>query len=182
MAKVVKLKELRAGTDVFRSQGVSYLKVTHGSETVALEIPIKSSGVAEVIERFRDSEPKPPSKNELVHADSPMGRQMKLPPGKKDWVKMLDFSDPDYLKRRQDYEQEMSMDIVIQGLDIPLVDEQGNEVKERGQKIATLRSLGLSMAHFTQIVEDIQNLTTMTEADRESFFARNSAGEETKTS
>lgn len=181
MAKVLKLKELRAGADVFRSHGVSFLKVTTGGEAVALEIPVRSTGVAEVIERFRETEPKPPSKAELIHADSPVGRQMKMAPGQKQWVKMPDFSDPDYLAKRQQYEQEMSMDVIIQGLDIPLCDKDGVEIKDRLLKIEMLKGLGMSMSHFAQIVEDIQNLTTMSDQDRERFFDKSLDGTATKT-
>lgn len=168
--RIEHVQELRAGTDVFASRGFAYVKVTKSGAVKGLRLPIKSSGVTEVIERIRQNEPKPPTKPLTVLGDSPEGRALGLRREEKKVVTAPDFTDADYLKARDKYEQELTLEIVIQGLDIPLKDETGQVVETRDQKIAVLKSLGLSIQQFQDIVNAVNELTAMTEKDREDFF------------
>ncbi|RLC65535.1 MAG: hypothetical protein DRI01_00550 [Chloroflexi bacterium] len=160
--------EIRIGDDLFKSNGFSYVKVTKNGVVQTLKIPIKSSGITELIEEFKAKEPRPPVTRELVKADSDLGRAMGLT--KNTWVKMPDLSDPDYIKRKEKYESDLGIAIVLKGLDLKLLDENGNEITDRQKKIDALKAAGLSGEQFTQIVSDIRELTSWKEEEKENFF------------
>jgi hypothetical protein len=170
--EVVRLTTLSANTDVFKAQGYSVVKAAQrvGSKKVIrlLQLPIKSSGVAEVIEQYKAHEPKPPSHNVLVEPGDPVGRQLKL--SAKKWVEMPNFNDEKYQKDLERYQTDMAFSIILQGLDIPLCDAEGKELTDRDAKITMLRGLGLSSEQFEQIVADIRGLTQMSEEDKVAFF------------
>lgn len=169
-----KVKELRVGSNLFASSGVSNVKVTKDGEAHMLEIPIKSTGVGDAIEKFRKNAPVAPTKNEYVTHDSAIGRQMKIAPGQRTWVKVFDTTDPEYVAATEHFNQDMAIETVIFAIAVPILDENGQEVTDRAKKIQALKDLGLSMTQFSQIVEDVQNLTTISEADRVAFFGPNS--------
>ena len=175
--RVSALTELRVGADTFKSTGYSYVKVTRDGVPSALKLPIKSSGVSEVIERVRESEPRPPSKKFLAAHDSPEGRVLKLRSGERRWVEAFDFADKDYQKAQERYQERLAMEVLNSGLTIPIKDAAGATVEDVEKKVSALRDLGLSLPQFQQIVDDIQRLTTLDDKDREDFFGANSASE-----
>jgi hypothetical protein len=174
---IVNLTSLRAGSDVFKSSGYCYLKVTRGGIPHVLNLPIKSSGVAEVIEGYKDKEPKPPSHQVLVEPNTPVGRQLKL--GTKQWVEMPNLNDPEYIKLFDRYQTDMAFAIILVGLDLPIEDERGTPLVDRDEKITALRGLGFSTEHFEAMVRSIRELTQLTEEDKISFFGRNSGSHST---
>jgi hypothetical protein len=161
------ITEIKLGEDLFKSGGYSIVKVTKGGEVIPLKIPIKSSGITELIEEFKAQEPKPPTTKELVKADSELGRSMGL--NKNTWVKMPDLSDPDYVKKRDRYESDLGIAIVLKGLDVKLT-KDGREITDKQEKINALKDEGMSGEQFTQIVKDIRELTTWSQEEREDFF------------
>lgn len=163
--KVTKLKE---GEAIFESNGISKVKVTRDGKVKTLAFPIRSTGVAELIDKFTERAPRPPIKNELVQADSWMGRQMKL--GKKQWVKVMDATDPDYVAAKEKHDQDLGMAIMLQGLDVELTDKDDKLVTDSGQQVKILKNLGMTTAQFMQIVRDIQDLTEWTEEQETDFF------------
>lgn len=172
------VKEIRMDDSLFQSNGHSNVKVTKEGEIFILQLPIKSSGITELIEEFKRHEPRPPVIDEHVKADSDLGKRMGL--NKNQWVKMFNLTDDDYIKERERYESELGLAIVIKGLDIELTDADGNVVKDREEKIKVLRSVGMSGEQFTQIVGDIRGLTQWSQEEKEDFFGYNS--EETSPS
>ena len=180
--RVIALTELRAGSGVFKSNGHSYVKVTNDGATSVLKLAIKSTGVTEIIERARANAPRPPSAKRLFTHDTPEGRTLKLRPGEKRWMEIYDFTDPDYVKAREEYDEKMILGIVSSGLDVPVRDAEGLEIDDPGKKIAALRELGMTLGQYQQIVEDVQGLTTLSDKDREDFFGKNSASEGVTTS
>jgi hypothetical protein len=175
--KVTRIRSIKVGSDLFKSTGVSRVKITKDGEAEMLELPICSTGIAELLERLGADEPTPPSKDELIEPGSPVGRQLKI--STKTWVKMPNFTDPDYQERVKKHQTNLSLALLNQGLDLELLDEAGQPITDGAKKIEALKAAGLSMNQFTQIVNDIRDLTTITESDREHFFGVNSAAETT---
>lgn len=170
--------EFRAGSRAFESHGYSHVKVTRDGVVDVLEIPIQSTGVAEVMDRLKRDEPIPPAQNVLVMPDSPAGKQLKL--SERKWVLMPDFTDAGYIEKKRKHDTDMVLEVINQGVNVPFVSEDGKVVEDRDKRIDILRSMGISMPQFTQIANDIQDLTTLTDADRESFFVPRSGGAKTR--
>ena len=161
------ITEIKLGEDLFRSNGYSIVKVTKNGKITPLKIPVKSSGITELIEEFKAQEPRPPIAKELVKADSELGKSMGL--NKNTWVRMPDLSDPDYVKKRDKYESDLGIAIVLKGLDVNLT-KDGVEITDKQEKINALKKEGMSGEQFTQIVKDIRELTAWSQDEKENFF------------
>ena len=96
--KKERITKLVRGQSIFHSTGISEIKVTRDGEIVCLEIPIRSTGVSELIDAFRDKAPKPPMINKLIEPDSELGKELKIT--KKNAIKIFDFTNEIYLKEK----------------------------------------------------------------------------------
>lgn len=163
-----RITEFKAGKDLFTSNGISKVKVTQDGVVECLEIPITSTGISDLIDTFQKKAPPPPLVNEKVTPDSEMGKQMKI--SQNTWIKMPDFSDPDYIKRKEDHDSDLGLAIVMKGLAVEIKDEDGNVIKNDDKKLKVLKGMGLTGDQFTQLVDDIQSLTKWTEEDEERFL------------
>ena len=168
MTKEIKVTELIEGKPIFESKGVSKVKVTRNGDVQTLVFPICSTGVAELIDALAREAPQPPIKNELVKADSELGRQMGL--GSKRWVKMPNLADPAYVKAKEKHNQDMGLAIMLQGLELKIKDKTGNVIEDDGQKVKMLKGMGMTGDQFMQIVRDIQSLTKWKEEEEDRFF------------
>lgn len=169
---IVNVEHLRAGDELFKATGESILKVVRAGKAKFLRLPIKSTGVADVIEAYKDKEPRPPGKKELVEPASDLGRRLKLV--QKQWVTIPDLTDPDYVKALERHQTDMAFAIILVGLDVPILDERGEPVTVKEEAVRILRGMHLSTEHFQQLVDDIRDLTRMTEEDKVAFFGGNS--------
>jgi len=170
--ETIELTELKEGEDTFLSYGYSNVKVTKNGKIVNVKLPIRSSGITELIEDFKEKEPKPPSKDVLVTPDSDQGKQMKI--SEKKWVKMPDLTDPAYVKAYGKYESDLGIAILLKGLAVTLKDKDGNEVTNSDRKIEVLKGMGMSGPQFTQVVQDIRSMTEWNEEELRSFFGGSS--------
>ena len=168
----VDLTQITEGGSEFMSQGYSNIKATKKGKIENVRIPIKSTGVTELIEEFKRNEPSPPAKAVLVKKDSEEGKGMKLSEDK--WVKMPDFTDAKYIEKREKFEGDLGIAILAKGVDIPFVNKKGEEVTDPDEKVSILKSKGLSSDQFTQIVNDIRSLTLWTEKELADFFGLSS--------
>lgn len=166
--KTIDLTELVEGDDVFNSRGYSNVKVTKDGEVVSVRIPIKSTGITELIEEFRKKEPKPPSVPILINKDSDEGKQMRLT--RNEWVRMPDLTDKKYVEQKEQYEGDLGIAILAKGIAIPFVDKNGKPVEDQSEKVRLLKDKGLSSDQFAQIVEDIRALTQWSEKELLDFF------------
>lgn len=164
----IQVTEFLEGEKVFESHGVSRVKVTKDGEVKTLVLKIKSSGVADLVDTFSKEAPTPPVKNELVTPDSDLGRQMKL--GKKQWVRLPDFTDETYIKDKEQFDQDLGMAILLQGLAVTFKDREGNVITDDQEKIAQLKKQGMSSDQFLQVIRDIQDLTRWEEEKQDDFF------------
>ena len=164
----IKITELIEGNAIFESKGISKVKVTKDGTAKALVFPIRSTGVSELIDSFTAQAPKPPIINQVVAPDSEIGKQLGLQ--QKRHVKTFDLTDKSYLEAKEQYDRDLGLAVMLQGLDIPIKDKAGNEIAERDKKLEVLRSLGMTGNQFMQIAADIQNLTKWKEDQEDSFF------------
>ena len=63
---IIRLDKLVAGEDNFQSDGFSVIKITKGTEITYIEIPVKSTGITELVEALQRKRPKAPIKRELI--------------------------------------------------------------------------------------------------------------------
>ncbi|MFH1623547.1 MAG: hypothetical protein ABID54_00135 [Pseudomonadota bacterium] len=166
--KEIKITELTEGSPIFESNGISKVKVTKAGKIQALVFPICSTGVSELIDTYTSKAPQPPVINQVVEPNSDVGKQLKL--SRRQHVKTLDFSDPAYLEAKEKHDQDLGLAIMLQGLDVPIKNKKGEEIADKGQKLAVLKGLGMTGDQFMQIVEDIQDLTKWKEDQEDSFL------------
>jgi len=163
----INIEELVEGNNIFESRGISKLKVTHDGEVKILNIPIKSSGVSELIDEIRKGKPQPPIINMIVRPSDPLFKELRL--ARKQHVKTFDLTDEKYLKELEDYNTDLGLKIVLQGLNFNIKDKEKNIVEDGDKKIKILRSMGITGSQFTQLVNDITSLTQW-EEEKESDF------------
>jgi len=166
--KTQKITEFMSGQNVFASHGVSKVKVTKEGKIICLEIPIKSTGISELIDTYKEKAPIPPIKNELVTPDSAIGKEMKLV--EKKWMKIPDLNCPEYLRAKEEHDSNLGIAILMKGIAVPIKNEKGEEVTDSQEKIKILKSMEMSGDHFGQIITDITSLTKWSEQERESFL------------
>jgi len=168
LIETVDLDQLVEGNNIFESKGISYLKVTHKGQVKRISIPIKSSGVSEMIDEFeREKKPVPPKKRELIKKDSDMGKEMRLT--KNEWGFIFDFTDEAYLSETEKYQRDLGLKVVMLGIDLPIRDKEGNDITDDNRRLQVLKNMGLTGEHLSQLVKDIQALTQWQE-DKENDF------------
>jgi len=84
--RIERISEFQKGKNIFVSTGISKVKTTMDDEIVCIEVPVKSSGIADLIDSFNRSAPLPPSKSVLVNPEDELGLQMRIT--KKTRIKM----------------------------------------------------------------------------------------------
>lgn len=164
----IDLDQLREGNKIFGSQGFSRLKVTHDGVVKTVTIPIKSSGISEMMDEFeRTRRPQPPKKRDLVKKDSDLGREMRLTKNEYAWV--YDLTDEAYVKELDEYSRDLGMKVLMMGLNLPIVDKEGEPIEDDERKLAVLKGMGFTGDHLNKLVDDIRSLTQWQE-DRENDF------------
>ena len=167
LLEIISVEELREGSAIFESKGISYVKVTYDGVGKMLALPIKSSGVSELIDEFRRQAPIPPTINYLAKPDDEIGRALKLT--QKKHVKMFDLTDKDYLEAKEQYESDLGLKIVLKGLNVPLKDKDGKLVEDDDKKLDILRGMGITGEQFSQLVTDISSLTKIEQEENENL-------------
>jgi len=166
--KKERITKLVRGQNIFKSSGLAEIKVTRNGEIVCLEIPIRSTGVSELIDTYREKAPKPPVVNKLIEPDSEIGKELKLT--KKNAIKIFDFTDEAYLKAKEQHDSQLGMAIVIKGLDFDITDENGKVIDNQDEKIAILKEMGMSGEQFSELVSTITSLTKWSAEERTNFL------------
>ena len=168
LIEIVTVNELVEGNSLFESKGFSELKVTRGKEVKRLIIPIKSSGVSELMDEFKKKRPSPPIINVVVKPEDPAYKDLRLV--KKQHVKTFNLTDESYLNAMDKYETELGLKILLKGLDLVLKDKEGNIIENDDRRIEILKSQGMTGEHFTQIIRDIRKLTAWEEENEDDFL------------
>ena len=166
----VRLNELKEGESPFESRGMSVVKVTHGGEVKRLEIPIKSSGISELVDSFQRKAPTPPAKKCKVEAGSEQATDLGI--NTTQWVYLSDFADEGYQEELRKHNSNLGMKIVLNGLDVSILDKDGTPITDDEQKVVVLKGMGITGEQFTQIVDDISLLTKWEDENESDFLQR----------
>lgn len=166
--KTIRVSELVEGNPIFESQGFSKVKITKKGEEQILEIPIQSTGVSELIDRFNKEAPRPPVVTRLALPNSEIGKDLGLT--RKQHVQIFDFTDDDFVKKQEEHNRDLGLKVVLLGVAIPIKDKEGKVIEDDNKKLEVLRNMGLTGGQFTKLFNDIQNLTTITEEQIEDFL------------
>ncbi len=156
-----RVEAIRSETPLFESRGFSRVKVTKKGQPEILEVPIRSSGVWELMEVLSAKAPRPPFRAEWVTADSDLGRQLGLDRDRP--VMLFDTTDPDYVDRLGAHHREVLWRVLTTAIDLPFLDREGNELADPEERRKLLRSSGLTEHQAEKIFRDIQGLTRLDE-------------------
>lgn len=163
-----RITKLQQGQNLFTSNGISRVKTTINDEVQCIEIPIKSTGVSELIDSFQKQAPLPPTVDVKATPDSDIGKSLGLT--RNEWVRIFDTTDRQYLERKAKHDSDLGLKIMMMGLDVPIVNAAGVVVTNEDEKLVVLKSMGLSGEQFSQIVGDITSLTKWAEGEQTRFF------------
>jgi len=163
-----RITQFQRGSKLFNSTGISRVKVTVEGEVQCLEIPIKSTGVSELIDSFQKQAPTPPTIDVKATPDSDIGKSLGLT--RNEWVKVFDTTDKGYLEAKANHDSNLGLKILMKGMDVEILDETGKKIEKDDDGIAVLKEMGLSGEQFSQIVGDITALTKWTEEEQIRFL------------
>lgn len=147
-----KLRRLCALDTFFRGSGVAVLRFRQGGREVTYEIPIKSVDNEEADAIVKPYRPKPPIDREYINNK---------------WVSVVNEAKPEYQDKLTEYNRRLSLVWILLGLDIDVVDAQGqvvwsadNTVKHFDQAREALKQMGIVDGQIIQMMQAIRNLTT----------------------
>ncbi len=163
-----RVEAIRSGQLLFDSRGVAKVKVTREGQPTVLEIPIRSTGIWELMEALAVRTPRPSARAEWIAADSDLGRQLGLTKDRP--VLLFDTTDVDYLNRLSAHHREVLWQVVLAGLEAPILNSDGEEAATFEERRRILKEAGLTEHQATQIFKSIQDLTRL-EEEREDFFS-----------
>jgi len=104
----------------------------------------------------------------LVDPESELGKELNIT--KKTAVWAYDYTDQPYIKAKEKHESDLGLAILLKGLAVKIKDKDGNIIEDRSKQIEVLKKRGLSGDQFSQIIQDIQALTSWTQEERENFL------------
>jgi len=162
MDKPERISELIEGQKLFDSTGYSLVKVTKDGKERWLELPIKSTGVAEYMDKLSGSAPRPPVIKRVVKKDSPEGKELGLTHDK--LMQVFDTTDEAYVDALNRHNQDFNWRVAIFALDLAWKKSDGTEAKTFVEKKTILQSTGITWGHIEQVFKDVKNLTTVQEA------------------
>lgn len=165
-----RISELIEGDKLFDSSGFSLVKITIDGKEEFLELPIKSTGVAEFQEKLQGRAPRPPVKKELIKKDSKAGKELGLIHHK--LMQVFDNTDEDYIDALEKHNQDFIWQIVVFALDIAWKKKDGAQAATFEEKKEILKSTGITGHHTDQIFKDVQKLTRIQE-EQEDFLPGN---------
>lgn len=168
--KPKRISELIQGEKTFDSYGYALVKITRDGVEELLELPIKSTGVAEFQEELTGKAPRPPVKKEVIKKDSLEGKLLGLDEDR--LMQVFDNTDDDYIDALEKHNQDFIWQIVVFALYISWKDKAGREVATFEEKKAILKSTGITSSHTDRIFKDVMALSRMTEV-AEDFLSGN---------
>ena len=158
------LTALRSGESPFRAWKKVRLLVTRGDRKVYIEVPIKSIGLAEVMEQISKGAPLPPKK--LIKKNSSEGRDA----GYSHDTLVEDFTDEEYQKRVREHDMNASWKMVLAAWAVDIWDGekkvvQANDehsptiVHDEDKAILILKKSGMTGEHLLKLVNEVRALT-----------------------
>jgi len=166
------VSELIEGEAIFDSRGYSKIKLTRlidGAPTVTpINLPIKSTGVAEYQAELNAKAPVPPVTKEFVKKNSPEGKALGLPHDR--IVQMYDTTDQAYVDKLDEFQRDLNWRVAIFALDMTLKLANGTVAEAYEDKKKVLQTSGITGFHINKILRDVNDLTLWAE-DRQDFLS-----------
>lgn len=164
------MSELIEDSNIFGSNGFSTIKITKDGKENMLDLPIKSTGVAQFQEKLQGTAPRPPIKREVIKKSSPEGKELGLTHDR--IMQVFDTTDEVYIDALDKHNQNFIWKIVIFALDLKWTLKDGSEAKTFEEKKRILQSSNITGHHTDQIFKDVQSLTRF-EEERADFLYDN---------
>lgn len=173
MAKIreVNIEELDDDA-AFAAWGYVPLKVQRGDEILAVKVKI-TSVPQETIDDLRKKAPKPPSKTVMLDPTNPEHAAMGITSRQKGILP--DWNDAEYNQAREQYDLSFRREVVGRGVASNLKMKSGKIADTPEERYRALEERGLSGVHFTEIAQQILQLTQWSEDERTNFLSKPSA-------
>jgi len=180
MAAVETLSELIEGGDAFDCRGYSTVKITRIVEdtengvttkraiTVPVRLPIKSTGVADFMEKLSAKAPRPPVRREMIKKNSPEGKALGIPHNQ--IVQVFDTTDEEYIDELEKHNTDFAWRVAVFALDLQWKTRGGENAETFEEKKRVLQSNKITAAHIEQVFHDVKSLTEFAE-EREDFLS-----------
>lgn len=165
-----RITKLVQGGKIFESTGFSLVKITVNGKKDYLELPIKSTGVAEYQDNLRDEAPKPPIKKEIIEKSSKEGQAMGLLEDR--LTQVFDLTDEGYLMDLENHNQDFIWRVIVFAIDLDWELSDGTVAVSYEDKKSILQSNNITGAHTNQIFDDVQGLTKIAKQE-EAFLSEN---------
>lgn len=174
MAKIreVAIEDLEDDAAAFAAWGYVPLKVQRGDEVLAVKVKI-TSVPQETIDDLRKKAPKPPSKTVMLDPTNPEHAAMGITSRQKGILP--DWNDTEYTQAREEYDLSFRREVVGRGLASSLKLKSGKPAETPEERYRALEERGLSGVHFTEIAQQILQLTQWSEDERTNFLSKPSA-------
>ncbi len=165
--KVRRLSQIVESDAAFVSKGLARLKITEGGQPVAIEVPIKSTGLDEYRKALADKAPRPPVVFELFRKGSPEAKELGVNADVK--VARFDTTDQAYVDANDAYFKEMAWRLAVFAIDCPLIMADGRPAETYEEKRRVLAAQGITGHHLDRIAEAVQDLSRFS-AEQEDFL------------
>lgn len=151
------IKSLVMGDQIFASSGFSTVKITKNGKEEFVDIPIKSFGAEELKAHIREEEPKAPVTRKFIKRNSEEGKAAGI--SKSMFCDVYNLADNKYQKELTEYQNRQMWRTVAYAVDIEFKDKTNEKATDLDDKVAILKSVGLTFSHVLQIWEDVMKLT-----------------------
>ena len=158
--------------DAFAAWGYVTLKVQRGDELLGVRIKI-TSVPQEMIDTLRKRAPRPPTKTVMGDPNNPDHAALGITTRRA--VQVPDYNDAEYRAQQEDYDLGFRREVVGRGVAATLKMRDGSLAETPEQRYRALEERGLSGVHFTEIAQQILQLTQWTEEERDRFLTKRSA-------
>ncbi len=155
--------------DAFSAWGYVTLKVVRGEDLLGVQVKIRSVP-QEIIDQLRKRAPKPPGK--VVMLDPSMPEAAALGVTTRQKATIPDFNDEKYRESLEEYDLMFRREVVGHGVSsaLKLKKEGGRVAETPEEKYRALEERGISGIHFSEMAQQILNLTQWTEDERSNFL------------
>ena len=161
-----------ADDNAFAAWGYVPLKVQRGDEVLAVKVKI-TSVPQETIDELRRKAPRPPSKTVMLDPTNPDHAALGVTTRQKGIIP--DYNDPEYSTANEEYNNSFRREVVGRGVASNLRLKDGTAAETPEQRYRALEERGLSGVHFTEIAQQILQLTQWSEDERANFSRTPSA-------
>jgi hypothetical protein len=167
--KLVDLEDVQDGLDAFKAWGHCVLKVQQGEQIIGIRVKICSVD-QEVFKEAIDKAPKPPIKLVTLDPATDLGKQFGVTT--KQRAEIHDYTNEEYQRKQTEHNRLFTRKIVGLGIhaDQKLKLKDGSIAQTPEDRALALEEKGFGVAHFGEIQQAIQNLTTFSEDERANFL------------